>query len=204
MTWMLSMSFSNANTTLENAGDTIRLILLFYLMLCPCGAVWSVDAVWKKRHGPVYVHPWPIRLIFMQMVFIYFTNGAYKLLGPTWWDGDSLHYVLGDLAVARFSPFTVPIPLNVTRIMTWSVLAWEVLFPVLVLWKWPRRVALLFGVLFHLGILATMELGCFVPYALCMYLPLAPWERLSNFPHAPKDPQQGDAETGRGSTGQIG
>ena len=31
-------------------------------------------------------------------------------------------------------------------------------------------------VLFHLGILVTMELGGFVPYVLTLYLPLLPWE----------------------------
>ena len=33
MTWMLSLSFMNANYYLDNAGDTVRIILLFYLML---------------------------------------------------------------------------------------------------------------------------------------------------------------------------
>jgi len=154
------------------------LILLFYLMLCPCGAVLSVDALFKKRAGPVYVHPWPLRLIFVQMIFIYFVNGLYKLFGASWLEGDSLHYVLGDLALTRFSQLQAPIPHRVTQIMTWSVLIWEVSFPVLVLEKWTRRIALVVGVLFHLGIFATMELGGFVPYALCMYLPLVPWERL--------------------------
>jgi hypothetical protein len=59
--------------------------------------------------------------------------------------------------------------------MTWSVLIWEVSFPLLVLWKWTRIAALVMGVMFHLGIFATMELGGFVPYALCMYVPLLPW-----------------------------
>ena len=176
--WLLSMSFANANPYLDNAGDTIRLILLFYLMLCPCGATWSVDALFKNRPGPVYVHPWPLRLIFVQMIFIYFMNGLYKLFGVSWLEGDSLYFVLGDAALTRVSQVQFPIPHVVTKLMTWSVLAWEVSFPVMVLWKWPRRITLCFGVLFHLGIFATMELGGFVPYALCMYLPLLPWERL--------------------------
>jgi hypothetical protein len=178
LTWLISMSFANANPYLDNAGDTIRLILLFYLMLCPCGAVFSVDALFKKRAGPVHVHPWPLRLIFVQMIFIYFMNGLYKLFGASWLEGDSLHYVLGDLALTRFSQVQLPIPHRVTQIMTWSVMIWEVSFPLLMLEKWTRRIALVFGVLFHLGIFATMELGGFVPYALCMYLPLVPWERL--------------------------
>jgi hypothetical protein len=175
MSWMLSLSFMNTNYYLDNAGDTIRIILLFYLMLCPCGAVWSVDALFRRRAGPVYVHPWPLRLIFMQMIFVYWMNGLYKLFGPTWLHGNSLFYVLGDMALTRFSQTGVPIPHVMTRIMTWSVLAWEVSFPLLVIWKWPRRFALFMGVMFHLGILATMELAMFVPYALCMYVPLLPW-----------------------------
>jgi hypothetical protein len=201
-TWVISMSFASANSYVENAGDTIRLILLFYLMFCPCGAVWSVD-VWFKRAGPlsredrphvpsegagpVYVHPWPIRLIFIQMILIYFMNGLYKLLGPTWQDGTAVHYVLGELTLTRFSQVALPLPIELTRALTWLVVTWELAFPLMVLWKWPRRVALTFGVLFHLGIFATMELAGFVPYALCMYLPLIPWERRSDSLARPDD-----------------
>lgn len=179
LTWILSMSFGNANPYLDNAGDTIRSVLLFYVMLCPAGAAWSIDSLWqritKRRQGPIYVHPWPIRLIFVQMIFIYWMNGLYKLLGPNWLDGTSLHYVLSDAAMTRFPQFMLPMPPWLTSVMTWTVLAWEVTFPCWVWWKWPRRVALFFGVMFHLGIFATLELGGFVPYALCMYLPLVPW-----------------------------
>ena len=178
LTWLMSISFANANPYLDNAGDTIRLILLFYLMLCPCGAACSIDALFRRLPGPVFVSPWAIRLIFVQMIFIYWMNGLYKLFGDSWLNGTSLHYVLGDLALTRFSQVGVPIPFEITRMMTWSVLIWEVTFPIMVLFKWTRRIALFFGVIFHLGIFASMELGGFVPYALCMYLPLAPWEWL--------------------------
>src|SRR5262249_8850842 len=39
-------------------------------------------------------------------------------------------------------------------------------------------VALCFGVAFHVGIGVSMELGGFVPYMLCLYMPLLPWEKL--------------------------
>jgi hypothetical protein len=175
LTWVMSMSFANANPYLDNAGDTIRQILLFYLMLCPCGAVWSLDAVVKKPSRPVYVHPWPICLIFTQMIFMYTINGVYKIFGEPWRDGESLYFVLGDLTLARASVVRFPIPLEISQYLTWSVLAWELAFPFLAIFKWTRWTALVFGVFFHLGILATMELGMFAPYALCMYLPLIPW-----------------------------
>lgn len=194
-TWVLSMSFDYVNPYINNAGDTIRVILLFYLMLCPCAALWSVDACLKKwrgrraplpspapascgpTSGPVYVWPWPLRLLFVQMVLIYFMNGLYKLTGPDWLEGQSLYYVLGDVTLTRVSYAQFPVPLWLTQIMTWTVLVWEVSFPLLVAVRWIRPWALGFGAAFHLGIFATMELGGFVPYMLCMYVPLLPWER---------------------------
>ncbi len=179
-TWVLSMSFANVNPNIDNAGDTIRGIILFYLMLCPCGAAWSVDA-WRRRQrevGPAFVWPWVLRLLFVQLVFIYFMNGLYKLAGSGWLEGNSLYYVLGDLSLTRVSAEQVAIPLVLTQIATWLVLAWEVTFPVLVLFRRTRNLALWFGVAFHVGIFASMELGGFVPYILCLYLPLVPWEKM--------------------------
>jgi Vitamin K-dependent gamma-carboxylase len=179
LTYLLTMSFANLNTYIDNSGDVIRNILLFYLMLCPCGAAWSVDA-WRRRRSTggapqhVFVHPWPIRLIFLQMTIIYFMNGLHKIAGADWRDGTSLHYVLGDLTFVRLPQTWLPLPLIVTRILTWFVLVWELTFPLLMVWKWPRRIALVCGVMFHLGIFALMEIGFFSLYALCLYLPLVP------------------------------
>jgi hypothetical protein len=181
LTWALSMSFANINPNIDNAGDTIRGITLFYLMLCPCGAAWSIDRfIQRRRQGttaPAYVWPWALRLLFMQLILIYFVNGLYKVTGANWLAGDSLYYVLCDLTLTRFSIAQLPMPFVVAQISTWLVLAWELSFPILVLFRWTRYLALWIGVAFHLGILATMELGGFVPYVLCLYLPLLPWER---------------------------
>jgi hypothetical protein len=177
--WALALSFGHLNLYIDNAGDTVRGIILFYLMLTPCGAAWSLDAWWKARKQPAtiaLVSPWALRMLFLQMTLIYFLNGLYKLLGASWWTGDTLYFVLGDIALARVSPLQIPQPLWLLRLMTWGVMAWEVLFPLLVLAKWPRRLALFAGVAFHLGIFATMEIGGFVPYMLCLYLPLLPWD----------------------------
>jgi hypothetical protein len=190
--WALSLSFANINTYIDNAGDQIRYITLFYLMLTPCGAAWSVDAWLRRRRGlltgPALIHPWALRLLFIQLVLIYWCNGLYKAAGADWQSGESLYYVLGDLTLVRWSYAQMPAPYWLTRLLTWGVLAWELTFPLLVLWRPTRIAALLFGVAFHLGIGLTMELGGFVPYVLCLYLPLAPWEKLR--PKGPEGPQK--------------
>lgn len=215
--WVLSVSFVNMNTYNDNAGDEIRNIALFYLMLCPSGAAWSLDAWWARWWGrregsvarwlgrpnqPVYIYPWALRLLFVQLGFIYCCNGVFKLLGPDWPRGDSLYYVLNDLTLARWSYAQFPMPVWLTRVLTWSVLGWEAGFPLIMLVPWMvagllrfrrlrtrgmvrlvrllrflRAAALCFGVAFHLGIFAAMELGFFGPFMICLYAPLVPWER---------------------------
>src|SRR5260370_5120632 len=103
--WILSVSILNLNYYLHNGGDRIRNIVLFYLMLTPCGAVWSVDSLLRRRQStthhsplttrqPVFIWPWALRLLFVQMALIYFLNSFYKLLGPHWRAGDVLQSVL--------------------------------------------------------------------------------------------------------------
>lgn len=179
--WVLSTSFANINPDIDNAGDTVRGIILFYLMLTPCGAVWSLDRVLERRRGlrpgPIWISPWALRLLFIQMILIYFCNGIYKLTGADWRSGDSLHYVLADVTLARFSASQFSLPTWLSRGLTWAVLVWEVGFPMWMLARHTRVAALAFGVVFHLAILATMELGSFVPYMLTLYVPLVPWQR---------------------------
>jgi hypothetical protein len=183
--WALSTSFANVNPNIDNAGDLVRGIILFYLMLCPCAAAWSVDAWLKRRQGPVFVSPWALRLLFVQMVCIYWCNGLHKVIGDDWQTGQALYFVLGDLTLARFSYASIPGPpwllFELTRVGTWFVLIWEVTLPLLLIWRPVRNVALLFGALFHVGIWLSMELGYFPPYMLCLYLPLLPWERLADW-----------------------
>ncbi len=181
--WALSISFLNLNPYIHNAGDTVRIIVLFYLMLTPCGAAWSLDA-WLRRQfrgatGPLYVAPWALRLLFVQMIVIYFFNGVFKLAGVGWREGNVLHYVLADPAQTRWSYAELPVPWWASQALTWTVLAWEILFPLLVLMPMTRVPALLMGVGFHLGIGLFIELGAFPLYMICLYLPLLPWERLS-------------------------
>lgn len=179
--WVLMVSFDNLNPYVENNGDVARAILLLYLVLTPCGAAWSLDR-WRERRRtgddrPAFVHPWPLRLLFLQMILMYFFNGAYKLFGADWREGSSLYYVLASPVLSRVSYAEFPAPIWLTRLASHIVLIWELGFPLWVAMRWTRIPALIIGVLFHIGIWMSMELGFFCGYMLCMYLPFVPWER---------------------------
>jgi len=181
--WVISISLLNLNYYLHNSGDRIRNIILFYLMLTPCGAAWSLDNCIQRKprghKGPVYISPWALRLLFVQMALIYFFNGFYKLMGADWRDGDVLHFVLGNVQWARWSITDLPVPYGVTRVLTWLILIWEIGFPLFVSMRPIRNMTLWFGVLLHLGMAISLQLGMFPFYMLCLYLPLVPWERWS-------------------------
>lgn len=174
--WLLSMAVIAVNFHLHNSGDRVRTILLFYLMLCPCGAVWGMAA---RREGPVYVAPWALRLLFVQLAVIYFFNGVYKLLGSGWQSGDVMYYVMSNAGWSRLPPSAVPLPPLLLMLMTYLVLFWEIGFPLLVLMPAARTPTLLLGAAFHIGTGLALQLGPFPLYMLCFYLPLLPWERLT-------------------------
>jgi uncharacterized membrane protein YphA (DoxX/SURF4 family) len=200
--WVLSISFLNLNYGLHNSGDRIRSIVLFYLMLTPCGAAWSLHSFLRPKVSgvrsqesavrsqessaltpdscfliPTFISPWSLRLLFVQMALIYLFNGFYKIVGPDWRSGDALHSILGNVQWARWSFAELSAPYPVTKVLTWLVLAWELGFPILVIMKPLRTPTLWFGVALHIGLAVSLELGLFSFYMLCLYLPLVPWER---------------------------
>ena len=190
--WILVNAFDNLNPHMMNNGDVVRTTILFYLMLSPCGATWSLDRLWARQRGhrewPVWVHPWPLRLLMLQLILIYCFNGLYKALGSGWRVGNSLYYVMADLYLTRVAYAQFPVPAVILRAMNYVVLIWETFFPVLLFVAPLRTLVLLIGVLFHLGIGATLDLGSFQAYMLCLYLPLVPWERWVRGPEPSNPP----------------
>jgi hypothetical protein len=177
--WMLAVSFAHSNLNLHNAGDQLKLILLLMLVFLPSDGRWAV-----RRHpwardagGPALIHPWPLRLLMIQLTLVYFMNGYYKALGPAWRDGSVMYYVANNPSWAHFSPNFLPFPDDILRVLAWGTLIWELLFPLLILMPLTRAATLWIGVIFHVGTLIHLEVGLFPLYALCYYVPLVAWER---------------------------
>jgi hypothetical protein len=175
--WAMAISVWRTNPYLHNSGDVIRQNLLMFLMLTPCGAAWSIIRPRKlARSDKAAIYPWALRLLFLQLVAIYFLNGVYKVVDSQHWrDGTVMHNVLHTPGWSRWSP-PIDLPLWLTAGLTYFVLAWELLFPLLVLIRATRTWALLTGVFFHLATFFNLEIATFGLYALVCYIPLLPWE----------------------------
>lgn len=194
--WLLTFRFQRfCPVALDGADDTL-MAALFLLMIAPCGQALSIDA-WRRRRsrsaddladGPPMGPAWPVRLFQIQVAVIYLSTGlaktrGYGLFEGTWWDGTSVHYALNYVWMSRWSYAQWPLPLWVTAPLTYGALAWEIAFPVLVLFRRTRALTLWGGVLLHLGIWATLEVGWFGWHTVAMYgvwLPAWLFDRLGS------------------------
>jgi hypothetical protein len=170
LAWLLTMAFFSRNTNVKNGGDDIVQIGLFWLMFAPCSGVWALDA--RRGRAREFVAPWAVRLLQIQVCVMYTVTGLAKCRGGlhgTWLQGTSLHYVLNDLALVRWSYASFPVPFWLSAPLNYLALCWEVCFVPLVLHPFTRRYALYYGVLFHVLIYLTLEVGWFSFYSLALY-----------------------------------
>lgn len=200
--WALSVSVLNVNYFAHNGGDRLRTMALLLLALTPCAATWSVEA-WRRgrRLQKAYTAPWPLRLVLLQLVVIYFFSGVLKEKGTTWQSGEALWLVMTNAAWTRWSYLDLPVWPWLAQALTWITLAWELTFPVLLLSRRTRVPALLIGAWFHLATGVLLKLGMFPVYALCMYVPLLPWEKLADrWSRTGESCSHGDALAGTDTT----
>lgn len=195
--WALATSIECRLAWLSNGGDSLLRAGLFYLMLSPAGAAWSLDALRRQRKaarrgeapaGPVLIPPWSVRLMQIQFALVYFFTGLVKLSGPyfdddgnftqDWLNGEAVYWVINDIAVARWPYAWLPVPLAVCRLLSWATLSFEIGFPLFVLFRRLRPWLLLAGVAFHLGIWVHTEVGWFSPVSLCWYALFLSGERV--------------------------
>lgn len=180
--WVSAVSFTQANLYLHNGGDQLKLIVLLMLVFLPTDGCWALrrHPAARSAAGPILVQPWPIRLLMVQLAVMYFMNGYYKAMGPQWRDGSVMYFVAHSPSWAHFSPDYLPLPDWAWRGLAWATVVWELLFPLLVAMPLTRAATLWIGVFFHVGTLVHLEVGLFPMYALCYYVPLLPWERITS------------------------
>jgi hypothetical protein len=93
-----------------------------------------------------------------------------KIHDVAWRDGTALHWAMANNVFHRF-PFALPLVNETTlALLTYLTVFWEISFPLLLIHRWTRRAAILIGVMLHLGIWITMEVGPFSPLMLAAYI----------------------------------
>ena len=173
ITWVVWVSLWNRNPLLLDGDDAILKLMCFYLMLSSCGNCWSVDACLQIK--PQQVSVWPLRLIQFQIALIYFVSGWVKFHSPEWLDGTIMQYVLIHPQYSRWDGWSFidnPLLSGALVALAGFIRWWELLFPFLLIKARSRNISLLIGILFHAGLLLTMNLRWFPVIMLSLYLAL--------------------------------
>jgi hypothetical protein len=175
------LSLYHRNVASNGGPDAVPVIVSFYMMLCPCGAAFSLDAIRAARKrgtlAEPLIAPWGLRLLQMQMCLIYFQSCVIKCQGPLWLNGTTVHYVLFNREFAQFNmEWLGQYPL-IINLMTHGALLIEFS---LAFWLWfrpTRRWAILGGLALHFGIRQILLVPGFGEVMTATYLTfLAPDE----------------------------
>ena len=121
--------------------DQINLFLTMYLMLAPCGAMWSLDRWIARRRGQPDL-PAPstsvtvaTRLLQLHLCVMYLFGGIDKAKGELWWDGSAVWFAIANLEYQSLNLTWLVRQPWLIALLTHVTLFWETFYPVLI---WPR------------------------------------------------------------------
>jgi hypothetical protein len=184
------------NPAVLYGGDLTGRILLFYLLLAPCGAAFSIDAHRRRRalarerlargetptrSGPVLGPGWPVRLLQIQIAITYLMTGFSKAQGTDYHDGTALGYALANPVYSRFHGIAAPLFVAmapVLALLTHITLWWELAFAFMLPFRRLRTVALVIGLFVHGGIFVLMTIEWWGPLMILSYLAFVPGRAL--------------------------
>lgn len=167
-------SLMRLNPLADHAGDNLVRIMLLFMCFADTARRWSLDARRRRRpeHRPLVpappwlgtlVHNVALIAVAAQVFIVYMTSGLSKVQGDMWQEGVGLYY---PLQIAQYAPW--PGLNEIVYANGWFVTVGsyvtvfvQVLFPLLLLRRGTRVVALLLIFSMHVGIAVTMALPWF-------------------------------------------
>ena len=154
-------SIHHRHPEITHGGDSLMRMMSFLLIFSPAGDVWSLDALLAGTSAPTASSPWVLRLLQLQISFVYFQSFVAKLEGETWRQGTAVYWVS---MVSDYRRRQVPAAMRTlwwSRLATWGTLALEFALGPLV-WIGECRYPLVAAAaLFHIGLEVLMNLQLF-------------------------------------------
>ncbi|PII83691.1 HTTM domain-containing protein [Leucobacter sp. OLJS4] len=168
------VGFIEANDMVGDQGDNMFRIAMILLFFADPAARWSLDARRRAKRewfaeesGPRQIgnalHNLALIALTAQVMFVYASGGLYKASGSPWSEG---YAVYNPLHTMRFGTWPVLSDLVTTwgpmvAVASWGSIILQVAFPLALLSR-PTRIIALFGILgFHIAIAVLMGLPWF-------------------------------------------
>lgn len=183
--WLLWASVQTRTPLLQNGGDDLLRMLLFWAMFLPLPSrSSSASDSASASSGPSRIAS---AAILLQVCLMYFFAGSWKLTGD-WINGNELHRILCDGFFARPLAYSLQAFPGLTSVSGTAVVFAEHLLAVLLLIPlrfWRARCLVIAALaLMHVGIEFTLTVGLFsfiCGTALLLFLPPGFWDYLARF-----------------------
>ncbi len=186
--WLLLLSLHHRNPIVLQAGDTLLRLMLFWAMMLPLGARWSVDS----SSGPLTLyHRKDNRLlsvagvaIMLQVCLVYWFTATFKD-HPMWWHRDAAYYALNvDQLVTPLGMWVRQIDW-LLPILTSTAFGLAIAAPLLVfcpVWTGTARMLVILAMIgTHLALAMSLKLGL-LPYVAAaswlVFIPSKWWDWL--------------------------
>ncbi|MCU1574413.1 MAG: hypothetical protein JWO93_2495 [Micrococcaceae bacterium] len=177
VTLLMFTSLAALGPTSSDSADNAMRIMLIYSLFTDGSLKWSLDARRRRRiterTGPrralvpawfgTIVHNLAVVAIGAQVIIIYLIAGVAKARGPLWQNGTAIYYPMHS---ENFSPWPALNSLLVSNdmmvhLISWGSVAIQVIFPLLLLNRWTRKLAVLGMIGMHAGIGIFLGLSVF-------------------------------------------
>src|SRR5258706_9410058 len=163
LAFVLVSSFSWRDPLILDGSDLVFRLVPLWLAFTPAGERWSIDA---RRHDAPVVRGWalPIRILELQIAWIYLATGLQKLGGIDWVVGTAAYYALQlEHTFARPWAHAFAVDPILSHLISWYTIAVELLFLPLAMFpsERTRRLAALGAGAMQLGVLLLMNVGNF-------------------------------------------
>jgi hypothetical protein len=164
MTLLLWVSLYVTNPFVGSGGDAILRMVLLYMCFTDASRHWSVDARIRARRGEVrglvpawmanVLHNLATILIVHQIVMVYLGSSFWKVQSEVWMNGTAVYFPLQTDAYSPWHDVLHPVFANSAFIAgaTYTAIVVQMFFPVLLLYRPARFLALLAITGMHLGI----------------------------------------------------
>lgn len=164
MTLFLWVSLYVSNPFVGSGGDAILRMVLLYMCFTDAGRHWSLDARIRGQRGEVRsivpawmsntLHNLATILIVHQVLMVYLGSSFWKVQSAVWKDGTAVYYPLQTDAYSPWNDVLQPFYANSALIAgaTYSAIIVQMFFPVFLLYRPTRFVALIAVTGMHLGI----------------------------------------------------
>lgn len=164
MTLFLWVSLYVSNPFVGSGGDAILRMVLLYMCLTDSGRHWSLDARIRRRRGEVRgiapawmtntLHNLAMILIVHQVVMVYLGSSFWKIQSTVWKDGTAVYYPLQTEAYSPWSDVLQPLYASSGFIAgaTYTAIFVQMFFPVFLIYRPTRFLALIVITGMHLGI----------------------------------------------------